>query len=55
MHRKMSGRVLSTGPSVPMEAGTPPPLHVDVFLFTNPEALQTLSFRVFMALLSRHP
>ena len=55
MHRKRSGRVLSTGPSVPMEAGTPPPLHVDVFLFTNPEALQTLSFRVFMALLSRHP
>ena len=34
----MSGRVLSTGPSVPMELGVPLSWHVDVF--TDAEALK---------------
>lgn len=37
VHRAKSGKVWSTGPSVPPTWGMPPSQHMDVF--ANPEAL----------------
>ena len=46
--RSMSRRVPSTRASIPVEFwGIPPSQQVDVFLFTNPEALWILYFRDF--------